>query len=264
MANKIDPKLDRNGDPIKWDPTQITSTKPFLKIVTTAHEPITTFNNMNFVKTRSHIYTAFHKEARYINFEIGYQKEAKWFEHLNEKWANFANFFVSGFFEGIYTSTENDVTYVQIDAKIIDYDQRYRHPNSSNNNLATSPTSPTSPSTSIFAQRRTKFSSESSSHTFNSKNKPTSPKSKSVVSRNLNDDNFEDEDSNDDLAGSINPNPETSLTHKTKRKLSDLCSDSLLDEKRECEQIELSDNDNPPANKSKKRNTRGKGRGARK
>src|ERR1051325_824940 len=132
MASKFEPRLGQNNEPLEWDPSQIPSTKPFVNIVTSAYEQVTSFDKLNFVKTRSLIYTAFHKEARYINFEIGYSK-TKWFEAINEKWLSYANFFVSGFFEAVYTAIEsgNTITYVQIDAKIIDYDARFRHPSSS-------------------------------------------------------------------------------------------------------------------------------------
>jgi len=153
MACKIDPRSNQDGEFVNWEPSQIPPSKPFIKIVTSAYEPITTFNDMRFVKTRSLIYTPFHKEARYVNFEIGYSKEAKWLEFISDKWANYANFFVAGFFEAIYITTEKGlpVTYVQIDAKIIDYDPRFRHPSSPANNISTSPSTPT---TNIFAQKR--------------------------------------------------------------------------------------------------------------
>ena len=86
MACKIEPKLGQDGQLAKWDPKQIPSTKPFVRIVTSAYEPVTTIDNMRFVKTRSLIYIPFHKEARYVNFEIGYPKEAKWLEFVTEKW----------------------------------------------------------------------------------------------------------------------------------------------------------------------------------
>lgn len=35
-----------------------------------SYEPVTTFDNMKFVKTHSLIYTPFHKDACYINFEV--------------------------------------------------------------------------------------------------------------------------------------------------------------------------------------------------
>lgn len=56
MASKIVPKLNQNGQPVKWEPSQIPSTKLFVNIVTLAYEPITTFDNMRFVKIRSLIY----------------------------------------------------------------------------------------------------------------------------------------------------------------------------------------------------------------
>ena len=169
MACKIEPKLGQDGQPAKWDPKQIPSTKPFVRIVTSAYEPVTTIDNMRFVKTRSLIYTPFHKEARYVNFEIGYPKEAKWLEFVTEKWADYANFFVAGFFEAIYTASENGTTttYAQIDAKNIDYDIRFRHPNSPENVPVQSP------SNNAFAQRRNRISPE---------NSPTSQRS--VILRN--------------------------------------------------------------------------------
>ena len=169
MACKIEPKLGQDGQPAKWDPKQIPSTKLFIRIVTSAYEPVTTIDNMRFVKTWSLIYTPFHKEARYVNFEIGYPKEAKWLEFVTEKWADYANFFVAGFFEAIYTASENGTTttYAQIDAKNIDYDIRFRHPNSPENVPVQSP------SNNAFAQRRNRISPE---------NSPTSQRS--VILRN--------------------------------------------------------------------------------
>jgi len=152
MACKIEPR-NKDGELVNWDPSQIPPSKPFVKIVTSAYEQMTTFNDMRFIKTRSLIYTPFHKESRYVNFEIGYSKEAKWLDFVNDKWANFANFFVAGFFEAVYTATEKGlpVTYVQIDAKIIDYDARFRQSNTPTaNNLSISPSTPPN----VFAQRR--------------------------------------------------------------------------------------------------------------
>ena len=152
MACKIEPR-NKDGELVNWDPSQIPPSKPFVKIVTSAYEQMTTFNDMRFIKTRSLIYTPFHKESRYVNFEIGYSKEAKWLDFVSDKWANFANFFVAGFFEAVYTATEKGlpVTYVQIDAKIIDYDARFRQSNTPTaNNLSTSPSTPPN----VFAQRR--------------------------------------------------------------------------------------------------------------
>ena len=63
MACIIEPKIGSDGEYIKWDPTQIISTKPFVNIVTSASEPMMTFDSMNFVKTKSLIYSPFHQEA---------------------------------------------------------------------------------------------------------------------------------------------------------------------------------------------------------
>src|SRR6185437_4124544 len=133
MATIMEPKLDQNGEPLPWDPTTIPSTKPFVNISTTAYEPLTTFENMNFVKTRSSIYSSFHRTSRSVNFEVGYLKDAKWFESLNEKWTEFSTFFVAGFLESVYEqdSTNTESIFAQIDAKIIDYDPRFRQQNTS-------------------------------------------------------------------------------------------------------------------------------------
>src|SRR5688572_5535767 len=106
MACIIEPKIGSDGNYVKWDPTQIISTKPFVNIVTSASEPMITFDSMNFVKTKSLIYSPFHQEARHVNFEIGYAKNATWLEYLNDKWTQYANFFVGGFLEAIYSSKE--------------------------------------------------------------------------------------------------------------------------------------------------------------
>lgn len=219
MANVIEPRLGRNNEPEEWDPSKIPSTKPFMRIVTSAYEPVTTFNNMKFVKTRSLVYTPFHKEARYINFEVGYPKDAKWFEYLNDKWASYANFFVTGFFEAIYTAVENTstVTYVQIDAKIIDYDARFRHP-SSDNRVASSPVSP---SKNIFAQRRSKFSSED----FHQTSKSSISRNDSIImedAQNESDKDLEEDTTkmNEDPMSIVNDKS----TPKKKRQLSDLCN----------------------------------------
>jgi len=217
MASKIEPGLNQEGNPINWDPERIPAAKPFVKLTTSAYEPVTTFDNMRFVKTKSLIYTPFHKEARYVNFEIGYSKEAKWLEFLNDKWLDYANFFVGGFFEGIYTVSEKGVTttLVQIEAKIIDCDTRFRHPSSSKHSVS-SPTS--SPSTNIFAQRRNKVPPISSTITRND----------SVVMEDI-----EGESSNNDINEEDTTETEiTTPTRTTKRKLSDFCNidDEPVDE----------------------------------
>ncbi len=129
MACILDRKTSPSGKILEWVPEQIPSTKPFIHIVTSPSEPLTTQDNMNFVKTKTLIYSAFHQTARYINFEVGYPTDAKWFEFLSDKWNDFSNFFVGGFFEAVYTTTEKSssttATYIQVDAKSIDYDTRF-------------------------------------------------------------------------------------------------------------------------------------------
>lgn len=65
------------------------------------------------------------------------------------------------FFEAVYTAYEkgSPITYVQIEAKAIDYDARFQHPSSP---LENQTSAPTSPSTNVFAQKRSKISSEHS------------------------------------------------------------------------------------------------------
>ncbi|POG59540.1 hypothetical protein GLOIN_2v1884965 [Rhizophagus irregularis DAOM 181602=DAOM 197198] len=120
----LESQLGRNGERLKWEPEKIPSTKPFVHITTSACEPLSTSNNMNFVKTKSLIYSPFHSAARYINFEIGYSSESKWLEYLSDKW----------------------------NAKLIDYDVRFRTSTSSNNYQP----SPQRSTTNSFAQRRNK------------------------------------------------------------------------------------------------------------
>lgn len=225
MASKMDPNLDKDGKAVNWDLAKIPPTKPFVHIVTSALENVTTFDNMHFIKTRSLIYTSYHKEARNIDFEIGYQKE-KWFEHLSDKWMNFANFFVAGFLEAIYTTNENGLnrTYAQINAKIIDCDMRFKHPNFQSDNKLTL-SSPSSSSTNVFAQRRNKISSENSPCTpkpiSNSSfgNTTPTPKNDSI--------NLEDEESvNDNVANEKETS--TKIISSRKRQLSDLCNDEEL------------------------------------
>ncbi|PKY53742.1 hypothetical protein RhiirA4_472114 [Rhizophagus irregularis] len=175
MACLMDPKVGPNGEHLKWDPMQIPSTKPFVNISTSAEEPLTSYEDMNFVKTRSLIYSPFHQTARYINFEVGYSKDAKWFDSLNDKWGDYANFFVGGFLEAIYST--NDKTYAQIDAKLIDYDVRFRHQNHQTS-ITTSPRKPVN----TFALRRNESASRSVS----------SPRTSSIII----DDTQEFDDSN--------------------------------------------------------------------
>ena len=80
MAIIMEPRKDSNSKNVPWNSTTIPPSKPFVNICTTAYEPVASVDDLNFVKTRSSIYSSFHKNARTINFDIGYPKEAKWFE----------------------------------------------------------------------------------------------------------------------------------------------------------------------------------------
>ena len=174
MACILEPRLGRNGEVLKWDPANIPSTKPFINIVTSPQESLSTCNDMNFIKTRSLIYSSFHKTARYVNFDIGYSTESKWLEYLKDKWNNYANFFVSGFFEAIYSTKEknSDVTYAQVDAKLIDYDPRFYNPSNSSQS-----SKPTSPITNAFSQRRDSFKTKETQQkpSNNSSSTPNTP-----------------------------------------------------------------------------------------
>ena len=159
MACILDPKMSQSGEVMQWDPAQIPSTKPFVHIVISASGPLITQDNMYFVKTKSLIYSAFHSNSQYVNFEISYSKDAKWLDYLNDKWNDYANFFVGGFLEAIYSTDEKGLStmYAQIDAKSIDFDVRFRTPTTSTSSVTSSPKSPTN----AFAQRRAKQSSNS-------------------------------------------------------------------------------------------------------
>ncbi|CAG8509631.1 3237_t:CDS:2 [Rhizophagus irregularis] len=74
-----------NSEHLKWDLMQIPSIRLFVNISTSAEEPLTSYEDINFVKTRSLIYSPFHQTAHYINFEVGYSKDTKWFDSLNDK-----------------------------------------------------------------------------------------------------------------------------------------------------------------------------------
>ena len=89
--------MGSNGEYLKWEPTQIPSTKPFVNISTTAEEPLSTYKNMNFVKTRSLVYSPFYPAAHYINFEINYSKDAKWLDSINDKWTDYSSFLLAAF-----------------------------------------------------------------------------------------------------------------------------------------------------------------------
>ncbi|CAB5357327.1 unnamed protein product [Rhizophagus irregularis] len=215
MACVMEPKMGPNGEHLKWDPTQIPSTKPFINISTSAEEPLTTYENMNFVKTRSLVYSPFHSSARNINFELGYSKDAKWLESINDKWSDYANFFVGGFLEAIYTA--NSKTYAQVDAKMIDYDARFRHPNYQ------FPISSPKKSANAFAMRRNELIS----------NPISNPRMDSIII--------------DDNTQELNPNKKKSIIiddddeSATQSALSDLCND--LDD-----DLNLNDSDDDAAN----------------
>ena len=133
MACIMEPKVDSDGQHLAWDPATIPLTKPFVNICTTPYEPLTSFEDMNFVKTCSSIYSIFHKNVRSVNFEIGYSKGAKWFQSLNDKWAEYTNFYIGGFLEAIYSSNGKNTgaTFAQVDAKLIDFDTKLRQPSAS-------------------------------------------------------------------------------------------------------------------------------------
>jgi len=97
MACTLDLKKGSNNEILQWDPKEIPSTKPFVHIVTSPTDKLTTQDDTKFIKTKSLIYSAFHQNARYVNFEVGYSKTAKWFDHLDDKWNDYSNFFVGVF-----------------------------------------------------------------------------------------------------------------------------------------------------------------------
>jgi hypothetical protein len=259
MACILEPKLGSNGEALKWDPLEIPSTKPFVHIVTSASEPMSTFDNMNFVKTRSLIYSPFHKEARYVNFELGYAKDATWLEYLNNKWTDYVNFFVGGFLEGIYSLKEKGSTtvYTQINAKLADYDVRFRtSPSSSYSSIA----SPSTSKENVFIRKRTNPSSTPTSPMSSKSVTLASPNSsKSVIMRtdSLNSVTMQDADAEDDnietassksianrtynVDDDNNANQvdidDANLNNKSnqgkgrpKRQLSDLCNDTESDD----------------------------------
>ena len=161
MACVLEPRIGIDGNILKWDPAEIPSTKPFVNIATSTYGTLTTQGNMNFVRTRSLIYSAFHQSARYINFDIGYSNKSKWLDFLKDKWNTYANFFIGGFLESIDTIKEegsnDNVTYAQINAKLIDYDVRFRSQNnppqsSSSSSVINDP----------FTQRRDSFKAKQS------------------------------------------------------------------------------------------------------
>src|SRR4051812_15362132 len=92
MACVMDPNIGPNGEYLKWEPTQIPSTKPFVNISTSAFCEDTFIYLLPLPPISS-----------VCNFKVGYPKEAKWFETINDKWTDYANFFVGKFLEALFT-----------------------------------------------------------------------------------------------------------------------------------------------------------------
>ena len=211
-------------------------------------------DDLNFVKTQSSIYSSFHKSARTINFDIGYSKEAKWFETLNNKWNEYSNFHIGGFLEDIYSVKENDnadteITYAQIDAKIIDYDTRFRHQKSTSNTQSV--TSPKS--TNTFAKRRTSTLSSTSTttHLPHKSNDNNSTNSSSVNETQ----NYQADDSNDDPIKDNNPvdDDDQITSPKTRYKRKRKATDNPINEDQTTTPITTKENNN-----RKKRSSRSK------
>jgi hypothetical protein len=182
MAIIMEPRVDSNNRKVPWDPASIPPSKPFVNISTTPSDSLTPLEEMNFIKTQSSIYSSFHKTTRTVNFDVGYSNKAKWLETLNDKWSEYSNFYVAGFLEDIYsvnsTDSGTEIAYAQINARIIDYDPRFRHSKTS-----TSTTSPTaSPKSTTFAKRRLTASSTTTSTTTTSTT-TTSPTTKSSTTK---------------------------------------------------------------------------------
>lgn len=133
MACILDPKIDSNGQHLEWAPATIPFTKPFMHICTIPYDSLTSFEDMNFVKTRSSIFSSFHKDTRSVHFEIGYSKSSKWFESIKDKWNKYTNFYIKEFLEAVYLSSEKntETTYAQVDVKIIDFDVKSSQQNTS-------------------------------------------------------------------------------------------------------------------------------------
>ncbi|CAB4487295.1 unnamed protein product [Rhizophagus irregularis] len=190
-------------------------------------------------RTQSPVYSPFHKTIRTINFDIGYSKEAKWFEMLNDKWSDYSSFYVAGFLEGIYVTDESntdnstEAVYAQINARIIDYDSRFRQSKS----LTSNTSSFTSPkSTSAFAKRRLTASTKTKSKIITS-HSPITPLTSTTPTIELNDNQSSDNNSIHSIHSihSDPPSPNSSPirlitpiseTRQTKKRcqLSDLCN----------------------------------------
>jgi len=220
--------------------------KPFVNISTTPSDSLTPFEEMNFVKTRSSIYSPFHKTTRTVNFDIGYSNKAKWFETLNDKWSEYSNFYIAGFLEEIYSTnstssdTSTETAYAQINAKIIDYDPRFRH---SKTPTSTTSTITSPKSTNVFAKRRLTASSTTtkSETTPIISTTPTSITTKSQITpivsttpQNENENQLNDNDSIHSIQSTDPQSPNSTPTHvitpisqtrhtRKRRQLSNLC-----------------------------------------
>src|SRR5436305_2185066 len=174
IACILEPKIGQDGEILKWDPTEIPLTKPYINITTTPFETLSTHGDMNFVKNHSQIYSVFHEKARNVNFDVSYSNKSKWLEPLKDKWNSFANFFIAGFLENIYLNEKESESYVQINAKLIDYNIRFCNQNNSSQPSSKS----TSVITNAFSQRRDSFKtkeSQSNSSFVNSSPTPSIP-----------------------------------------------------------------------------------------
>jgi hypothetical protein len=214
MAQIIDMKTGLSGEIIKWEPENIPSSKPFVHIVTSPSGPLTAEADMNFIKTKSVIYSIFHTKPQNVYFELGYPKDAKWLEFLHDKWGEYAIFFISGYIEAIYPIDEkgSKIFHIQVDAKTIDYDVRFR-----TSSISSSPSSLSSPkSTNAFAIRR-------------NQNLESSPRNILPIEseKEINNDGLtEDTNQNNVVA----PTPtdtqvSTPISKGKKRQLSDLCDE---------------------------------------
>ncbi|CAB5385543.1 unnamed protein product [Rhizophagus irregularis] len=113
MACILDPKIDSNGQHLEWDPATIPSTKPFMHICTTfVPLHMTSFEDMNFVKTRSSIFHLFTKILILFTLKLDTLKAPN---------------------EAVYLSSEKntETTYAQVDVKIIDFDVKSSQQNTS-------------------------------------------------------------------------------------------------------------------------------------
>lgn len=268
MACILEAKIDSKGQRLEWDPATIPATKPFVHICTTPYDSFTSFEDMNFVKTRSSIFSSFHKDTRSVNFEIGYSKSSKWFESLKDKWTKYTNFYVGGFLEAIYSSNEKntEITYAQVDAKIIDFDIKSSQQNASTFSLQSA--SPKSINN-AFTKRRSQSLTNSpikSSTTSKYKDpfvlstqKPSDVSTNSVITiddienddhpedsqmdANLVADNYLDDESTLQSYNSISGLPKRT---RSKKNLSDLCKDDKTDDQDDDQQEEPNDKRKQP------------------